>query len=194
MRINDWNQREQSRAEISGLGGMQGKGNAKKLGDISTKSCKVKPEEDSFRSSLQKSMVQEEAMKAHHRKSEEGGRPGSQPLRQLEREAGSTRMENINVCTERNAPAAKAIPVRGISYGECDMVEVNVLEGYVLKAKGDGERMDGAEAGWIYVEKKTDDGEWKAYLYDGASSRKESKDAMERIAYAVASAEASAKA
>lgn len=188
MRINEWNQRKQSGAEINGPGGMQGKGNAKKLGDISTKSCKAKTEADSFRSSLQKSMVQEEAMKAHYRKAEEGSRIGGQPLRQLEREAGPARMENINACTERNAPAAKEVPVRRISYGECDMVEVNVLDGYVLKAKGDGKPADGSEIGWIYVEKKSDDGEWKAYLYDGASSRKESGDEMERMAYAVANA------
>ncbi len=83
MRINEWNQRNQNAAKMNGPGGVQGKGNTKKLGDISTKSCKIKPEEDSFRSSLQKSMVQEEAMKAQVKKAEEAGRPGGQPLRQL---------------------------------------------------------------------------------------------------------------
>ena len=77
MRINEWNQRNQNAAKMNGSGGVQGKGNTKKLGDISTKSCKIKPEEDSFRSSLQKSMVQEEAMKAQVKKAEAAGREGS---------------------------------------------------------------------------------------------------------------------
>lgn len=193
MRINEWNQRNQNAAKMNGPGGVQGKGNTKKLGDISTKSCKIKPEEDSFRSSLQKSMVQEEAMKAQVKKAEEAGRPGGQPLRQLEREAGQPRMENINACMERNALTAKEVPVRMISYGECDKVEVNVLEGYVLKAKED-RGMKGSGVCSVYVEKKSDDGTWKACVYDGISSRKDSRDEMERMAYMVASAGSSAKA
>ena len=177
MRINEWNQRNQNAAKMNGPGGVQGKGNTKKLGDISTKSCKIKPEEDSFRSSLQKSMVQEEAMKAQVKKAEEAGQP---------------RMENINACMERNALTAKEVPVRMISYGECDKVEVNVLEGYVLKAKED-RGMKGSGACSVYVEKKSDDGTWKAYVYDGISSRKDSRDEMERMAYMVASAGSGAK-
>ena len=192
MRINEWNQRNQIASKMNVSGGVQGKGNTKKLGDISTKSCKIKPEEDSFRSSLQKSMVQEEAMKAQVKKAEEAGRPGAQPLRQLEREAGQPRMENINACMERNALTAKEVPVRMISYGECDKVEVNVLEGYVLKAKED-RGMKGSGSCSVYVEKKSDDGTWKAYVYDGISSRKDSRDEMERMAYMVASAGSGAK-
>ena len=138
MRINEWNQRNQNAAKMNGSGGVQGKGNTKKLGDISTKSCKIKPEEDSFRSSLQKSMVQEEAMKAQVKKAEEAGRPGGQPLRQDRGMKGS---------------------------GACS----------------------------VYVEKKSDDGTWKAYVYDGISSRKDSRDEMERMAYMVASAGSGAK-
>ena len=41
MRINEWNQRNQNAAKMNGSGGVQGKGNTKKLGDISTKSCKM---------------------------------------------------------------------------------------------------------------------------------------------------------
>lgn len=193
MRINEWNLRKQSAANMNGPAGIQGKGNSKKLGDISTKSCKVGTEEDSFRSSLKKSMVQEEAMKTQYKKTEEAGWPGGQPLRQLERESGQPRMENINVCVEKNAPIATEVPVRKISYEECDKVEVNVLEGYVLKAKEDRGRAEGSEDYRVYVEKKSDDGVWKAYLYDGASFRKDSRDEMERMAYAVVSARGSAE-
>ncbi len=146
MRIYEWNK---GVADAKGMTGGLGKLNAKKLSDLPAEGNKVRQEEDSFRSSLQKSM---------HVRMETGM-------------AGKTGRE---------------VPAREIPYSECDMVEINVLEGYVLKAQrekaGEGEEQGGQQ---IYVEKKNDEGEIKAYLFNGLHVRQDGGDEMERMAYAV---------
>lgn len=77
-------------------------------------------------------------------------------------------------------PAVKEVEVRRISYGECDKVEINVLEGYTLKAK-----LEGGPGGGIYVEMKDEEGRFSACLFEGAGLQRDSRSAMERIAYAV---------
>lgn len=177
MRISEW-------IDAKGISNGLGKVNAKKLYDISVDGCKIK-EEDGFRSSLQKSIVQEEAMKEYPARAEEKKRPNGKAPASIEREIGN---KNIAIRLEQKdaVKAGKEVPARGIPYSECDMVEINVLEGYVLKAKKE-ERTEGKEKKnyQVYVEKKSDDGEVAAYLFDGPSSRKDSGDEMERIAYAV---------
>ncbi len=184
MRINEW---YKNRADGKGVGNAAGSLNAKKLYDISINSCKIKPEEDSFLNSLQKSMIQEEAMKEYRTKAEKDGRLSPKRVSRMEREIGANKAESINIRVEGNAAikGAKEVPVRKIPYQECDMVEINVMEGYVLKAKREGEQ-EGKPNGYpVYIEKKSDDGDTKAYLFDGAHSRQDSKDEMERMAYAV---------
>ena len=184
MRNIEW---YKNRADGKGVGNAAGSPNAKKLCDISIKSCKIKPEEDSFLNSLQKSMIQEEAMKEYRTKAEKDGRLSPKRVSRMEREIGAKKAESINIRMEGNAAikGAKEVPVRKIPYQECDMVEINVMEGYVLKAKREGEQ-EGKQSGYpVYIEKKSDDGETKAYLFDGAHSRQDSKDEMERMAYAV---------
>ena len=75
--------------------------------------------------------------------------------------------------------------VRRIPYGECDKVELNVLEGYTLKAKLET-GIEGRQGmgSYVYVEKKQEDGSVKACLFDVAGLQENSQDAMERIAYA----------
>lgn len=187
MRIKEWNQNVNA-ADAKGLSNAQGKVNAKKLNDISVGSCKIKQAEDSFLSSLQKSIVQEEAMKEYRSKMEDTGRISPKAVSQMEREIGKSKAESVRIRMERGETAgeAKEVPVRQISYGECDMVEVNVLEGYVLKAKRDETREgDGQESCRVYVERKSDDGEVKAYLFEALYARKDSENEAERIAYAV---------
>lgn len=177
MRISEW-------ADAKGISNGPGKVNAKKLYDISVCGCKIK-EEDGFRSSLQKSIVQEEAMKEYQERIEEKRRPKGKASASIEREMGS---KSIAIRLEQKdaVKAGKEVPARGIPYSECDMVEINVLEGYVLKAKQDRRTEgEGNEYYQVYVEKKNDDGEVTAYLFDGSSSRKDSGDEMERMAYAV---------
>lgn len=192
MRINEWNQNANA-VDAKGMGNAQGKVNAqgkinaKKLDDIFAGSCKVRQAEDSFRSSLQKSMVQEEAMKAYRAKTEKAGQLNGKTVSQMEREIGKSKAESINIRVERSGDIgeAKEVPVRQIPYSECDMVEINVLEGYVLKAKREGMSKGEEQDSRVYVEKKSDDGEVKAYLFHALYARKDGGDEMERIAYAV---------
>ncbi len=84
--------------------------------------------------------------------------------------------------------------VRRIPYSACDKVEINVLEGYTLKAKLEAGEGDGGIGGCsVYVEMKHEDGEIKAVLFDGGSLCSDSGDAMERIAYAAMEAEKGGK-
>ncbi len=146
MRIYEWNK---GVADAKGMNKGPGKINGKKSYDIPAESGRVRQEEDSFRSSLQRSM--------------------------------HVRME-----TNTALKTGKEVPVREIPYSECDMVEINVLEGYVLKARreraGEGEEQGGQQ---VYVEKKNDEGEVKAYLFHGSQIRQDGGDEMERMAYAV---------
>ena len=146
MRIYEWNK---GVADAKGMNNGPGKTNGKKLYDSPAEGGKVRQEEDSFRSSLQKSM--------------------------------HARME-----TGAAVKTGREVPVREIPYSECDMVEINVLEGYVLKARkekaGEGEEQGGQQ---VYVEKKNDEGEVKAYLFHGQQVRQDGGDEMERMAYAV---------
>ncbi len=184
MRINEWNK---NAAEGKGANGSAGKINTKKLYDISINSCKAKPDEDSFRNSLQKIMIQEEAMKEYRGKPDEAGRGEKKKTARIEHELGQSKAESVNIRVDQNMALKepKEIPVRKIPYQECDKVEINILEGYVLKAKKEKRQGRGEEGYPVYIEKKNDDGETKAYLFDGMCSRKDSQDEMERMAYAV---------
>ena len=109
-------------------------------------------------------------------------------VRQEEDNFRSSLQKSMHVRMETNTAikTGKEVPVREIPYSECDMVEVNVLEGYVLKARrekiGEGEEQGVQQ---VYVEKKNDEGEVKAYLFNGSYVRQESGDEMEKMAYAV---------
>lgn len=153
MRIHEWN-KSAGVTDAKGINSGPGKSNANRLQDILVEGCKVKREEDSFRSSLQKSMNLSKSM-------------------------------HIRIETSAAAKMGKEVPVREIPYSECDMVEINVLEGYVLKAKrektGEGEE----QGGQIYVEKKNDEGEVRAYLFNSLYVRPDGGDEMERMAYTV---------
>lgn len=140
MRIHEWN-------KSAGMADAKGAGNGLKINVNRAQDI----QEDSFRSSLQKSM----------------------------------NLSKTQVRMEANAvtKAGKEVPVREIPYGECDMVEINVLEGYVLKAKR--ERAGEEQGGQVYVEKKNDEGEVKAYLFQESYVRQDSGDEMERMAYTV---------
>lgn len=77
---------------------------------------------------------------------------------------------------------AKEVKVRRISYSECDKTEINILEGYTLKAKLEPE---GGGKSSVYVEMKDDEGTFRAYLFDTAELKKNSSSPMERLAYEV---------
>ncbi len=184
MRINEW---DKSAAEGKGISGVSGKINTRKLFDISVNSSKVRPDEDSFRNSLQKIMIQEEAMKECRGKWEEAGREERKKAARME-DLGQSKAESVNIRVDQkeDVKETKEVPVRKIPYQECDKVEINILEGYVLKAKKDERQGKGEGACPVYIERKSDDGDVKAYLFDGARSRQDSGNEMERIAYAVA--------
>ena len=162
------------------------------------------PVEESFHESLQKSMNMERAGESGlgaenqtemENRAETGtvktgaetgwhaditGRGGSSVVSHTEQ--GFGKMEGAAIHTERigEYPAVKEVEVRRISYGECDKVEINVLEGYTLKGK-----LEGGQGGGIYVEMKDEEGRFSACLFEGAGLQKDSRSAMERIAYAV---------
>ena len=84
----------------------------------------------------------------------------------------------------RQLQGAREVEVRRIPYSACDKVEINVLEGYTLKAKlekGEGGRKE--QPGSVYVEMKEDSGFVKAFLFDAEAVSKNSRSAVERIAY-----------
>lgn len=77
---------------------------------------------------------------------------------------------------------AQEVEVRRIPYSACDKMEINILEGYTLKAKLEKEPGQ-TRACSVYVEMKEENGTMKAYLFDADKIQKNSSSAMERIAY-----------
>ena len=151
--------------------------------DAAGKNVRKKAEEDSFEDSLRKSIYQ--------------GGPGSESgigtsdilikneniesQKKQSFEKGKTESVSIRVQRKEGVREAKEVAVRRIPYEECDRVEVNVLEGYTLKAKLD--EKSGENTPNIYVEMKCENGDMKACIFDASGLHKDSKDAMERIAY-----------
>lgn len=126
-----------------------------------------------------------EEMRIHR----EDTQPGEKILRN---QFGKSKAENLAACVRKSGetPLIKEVPVRGIGYEECDRMEINILDGYTLKAKLEQpdtmrgtDKIEGAKSRNVYVEMKNDDGETKAFLFSEAGLHRDSKDAMERIAY-----------
>lgn len=84
----------------------------------------------------------------------------------------------------------KEVPVRNISYSECDGIKINILDGYAMKAKLERTEAETSAAGetetkGIYVEMKNDDGEVKAYLFEIPGIGEIKEDMMEQLAYEI---------
>lgn len=193
MQINEL---RKSRANIGGIGDTVGKTKQKVQSENAGKGDKNRLTEESFQDSLQKSMnvesFSEPGVSVVNNESEwrpdNTGRPGSSVISHKDAGLCKNKAEGIGIRIERSGEpaAAKEVEVRRISYGECDKVEINVLEGYTLKAKleadGEGNDFGGCR---IYVEMKDEEGTMKACLFDGAGLQKNSRNVMERIAYTV---------
>lgn len=153
------------------------------ISDTAGKSSRKKAEEDSFEDSLRKSMHQgasgpESGIGA----GETLMKSGNIESRKKQRfEKSKTESVSIRVQRKEEVREAKEVAIRRIPYAECDRVEVNVLEGYTLKAKL--ENKSGEDTLNIYVEMKCDNGDRKACLFDASGLRKDSRDVMEKIAY-----------
>ena len=165
-------------------------GRVKQKGQTETygKNDRNKMVEESFHESLQKSMHMETYAEAGTLgiSGEGGWRSGSGVV--SHKEQGFGKAENISIRVEHSKEQhpVKEVEVRRISYGECDKVEINVLEGYTLKAKLEGNQGEGGVGeNSIYVEMKEEDGSMKACLFETAGLQRDSSSAMERIAYAV---------
>lgn len=189
MQINEL---RKSRANIGGIGDTVGKTKQKVQSENAGKGDKNRLTEESFQDSLQKSMNVETGVPVVNNESEwrpdNTGRLGGSVISHKDTGLCKNKAEGIGIRMERSGePAvAKEVEVRRISYGECDKVEINVLEGYTLKAKletdGEGNGFGGCR---IYVEMKDEEGTMRACLFDGAGLQKNSRNAMERIAYTV---------
>ncbi len=192
MQINELGK---SRANLGGIGEAVGKAKQKSQSEIAGKNDRNKLTEESFQDSLQKSMNMENFTESgasginneSEWRPDGAGRPGGGVISRKDAGFGKNKAEGISIRMERSGEpgSAKGVEVRRLSYSECDKVEINVLEGYTLKAKletdGEGNVPGGCR---IYVEMKDEEGTMKACLFDGAGLEKNSRDAMERIAYA----------
>lgn len=69
---------------------------------------------------------------------------------------------NIHIPDSSRPEGAEEVDIRGIAYGGCDKVVVNVLEGYTLKLKFEEASKAGGYG--IYAEAKYEDGRTEAYL------------------------------
>lgn len=76
--------------------------------------------------------------------------------------------------------AAQEVGVRHLPYQQCDQVRINVLEGYVLKAKLE-KNGEGAYP-FVYVEAKYDDGRTNAYQVEVGKIPEGTRDPVEKIA------------
>ena len=191
MQINELGK---NRTNINGSRDAAGKTRQKSQGESISKTDRNKVAEESFQDSLQKSMNAENfAEVTVQETSNESGwpdharRPDGGVISHKDTGFGANKAEGISIRAQRSGEPAevKAVEVRRLSYSECDKVEINVLEGYTLKAKlekdGEGNGIGGCR---IYVEMKDDEGMMKACLFDGAGLQKDSRSVMERIAYA----------
>lgn len=147
--------------------------------------------EESFHKSLEKNMHLKGNDLEHILKTEEQMQSNvgisSQRKQQVRKSAAET--ISIRMNRSQDASVAQEVPVRGISYEDCDRVEIRVLDGYTLKAKRERSETSESDAGNIYVEMKTDDGEIKAMLFSRVGLKDDSTDIMERFAYSVAKME-----
>lgn len=94
----------------------------------------------------------------------------------------------IGALSMKQGLEGKEVPVRNISYSECDGIKINILEGYAMKAKLERTEAETSAAGetetkGIYVEMKNDDGEVKAYLFEIPGIDEIKEDMMEQLAY-----------
>ncbi len=191
-----------NRSNIRGIGDAVGKAKQKMQGEAVSRSEREKVPEESFQDSLQKSMnmglAAERSGAGCRNESEQrgdgAGRTVTGVISCKEPDFGKNIAEGAAARIEqgREAWRAREAEVRRIPYSECDKVEINVLEGYTLKAKLEaGEMKNGIRSCNVYVEMKNEEGEIKAVLFDGSSLCTDSDDAMERIAYAAMEAERS---
>lgn len=183
-------------SNVNSIGDVAAKAKQKNQGENVFKNNRDRVMEESFQDSLQKSMNTElnieMSLVGANGEGEEWAespvRASSSIISHKEQGFGKSKAESINIHVGRSGDTAlvKETAVRQLSYGECDKVEINVLEGYTLKAKlekGAGESK--ADEYSIYVEMKNEKGIVKARLFDGIGLQKDSENAMERIAYAV---------
>lgn len=185
-----------NRTNIRDIGDAVGRAKAKGQGETASKNDRGRINDESFQDSLQKSMNMErtaensvsESNRDSEWRPENTARLGGGVISHKEADFGKNKTRSAGIQVEQNGEiySAKEVEVRGISYGECDKVEINVLEGYTLKAKLDakGEGIN-AEGCRIYVEMKDEEGTIKACLFEGAGLHRESESVMEKIAYAV---------
>ncbi len=191
MQINELGK---NRTNINGISDAPGKTRQKGQGEGICKTDRNKVAEESFQDSLQKSMNAENRAEAAVQEinSESGWpdhtrRPDCGAISHKDTGFGANKAEGISIRVERGREPAevKEVEVRRLSYSECDKVEINVLEGYTLKAKLEADEAgDGAGGCRIYVEMKDEEGTMKACLFNGAGLQKDSRNVMERIAYA----------
>lgn len=176
---------------LRGIGDAAGKAKPKVQAEGCLKSDREKVPEESFQDSLQKSMnmgaaadVNGAAVKCGGEwRADSVGRPVSGVISHKEPGFGKGKAEGIDARSGEGSE--KETEVRWLAYSECDKVEINVLEGYTLKAKlesKEGENSKGSCS--VYVEMKNEEGAVKASLFYGKGLRKDSANAMERIAYA----------
>lgn len=190
------NELGKNRAAGNGISDTLSKVKQKGQAETAWKNDRNKVTEESFQDSLQRSMNAElpaepKSGGGHEGRAEFAARPDNAVIPYAEPGFGKGKAEGIGIHVERENAAnaagmVKEVAVRRLSYGECDKVEVNVLEGYTLKAKlEEGGERDLTGGCSIYVEMKDEEGMMKACLFDGAGLREDSRSAMERIAYAV---------
>lgn len=86
----------------------------------------------------------------------------------------------MNQKTIERPEAVKGTEVKYLPYMHCDRVRVNVLEGYVMKAKME-ESGEGAYP-FVYVETKYDDGRIEACRVEVSKIPKGTQNPMEQIA------------
>ncbi len=145
---------------------------------------KQKKQEESFKDSLQKNLGLENGTNAVQEDYRECGDKTKRTLLQTGKalaEKEHALGKNSTLLHVDNADklwSAENVPVRHIAYAQCDKIDINVLEGFTLKAK-----MEEAGKDQIYVEAKYDDGREEAYLFDGDKVTGETKNPIERIAY-----------
>lgn len=147
--------------------------------------------EESFHKSLEKNMHLKGNDLEHILKTEEQVQSNVGMSSQRKQQVRKSAAETISIRMNRSqdASAAHEVPVRGISYEDCDRVEIRVLDGYTLKAKLMPSEMRESDVENIYVEMKTDDGEMKAMLFNRIGLNGDSTDIMERFACKVAKME-----
>lgn len=193
MQINEIGK---NRTGLSGISDVVGKVKPKGQSETTQKNDRSRVLEESFHDSLQKSMNMEMTAETNaggtgsenEWRPDNVGRQGGGVISHKEPDFGRNKAESINLRIEQSEEVspAKEVEARRLSYGECDKIEINVLEGYTLKAKLEEKTGEGSAGGCsIYVEMKDEEGTVRACLFDGAGLRKDSRSAMERIAYAV---------